>query len=64
MQGGLDDGVGLGMDRTDAMSIHDQMSNLIAVCLSGWGTVEARSEDTFVQYQDTTYEGAVTGAAL
>ncbi len=35
VQRGLDDGIRLGMDRADAMSIHEQVTDLIAVRLPG-----------------------------
>ncbi len=64
VQCGLNDGVRLGVDRADAMTIHHEMPDLVAMLLPGGGAVEARGQDAFFQHQHTAHEGAVTGAAL
>jgi hypothetical protein len=46
------------------VSIHHQVSNLIAVILSGRGAVKAGGQDAFVHDQNTADEGAIAGASL
>jgi len=64
MQSGLDDGIRLGMDGTNAMSIHHQVSNFIAVILSGRGAVKAGGQDALIHDQNTADKGAVTRTSL
>jgi hypothetical protein len=46
------------------MSIDEQMSDLIAMSLTGGGTVEACGQDTLLKNEHRTDEGTVTGAAF
>ena len=64
MQRCLDDGIRLGMNRANTVSIHHEMADLITVALSGRGAVEASGEDPLIEDEHTPDEGAVTGAAF
>ena len=64
MQRRLDDGICLGMNGPDAMSIHHEVTNLVAVVLPGGGAVEAGGENPFFQDEHTTDKGTVTGASF
>ena len=64
MQRGLNDGIRLGVDRAHAMTIHHEMTDLVAMRLPGGGAVEASGQDTFFQHKHTAHKGAVTRAAF
>lgn len=64
VQGGLDDGIRLRVDRADAMPVHHEVTDLVAVTLSLGRAVEACSEDALVGHKHTADEGAVTGASF
>ena len=64
VQGGLDDGVRLRVDRPHAVAVHHEMACLVAVFLSRRRTVEASGQDAFFQHQHSAHEGAVAGAPL
>ena len=64
VQGGLDDGIGLSMNGANAVSLHHQMIDLIAVWLPGGGTIETGGQDTFFEHQHTPHQSPVAGAAL
>jgi hypothetical protein len=52
------------MDGTDAMSIHNQVADLIAVGLSSRGAIESSSENPFVQHEHTTNQGTIACASF
>ena len=62
MQGRLNDGIRLGMDRADAVPVDHQVTDLVAVILPGRGAVEPARQDPFFEDKHTTYKGPVTGA--
>src|SRR5512147_2927835 len=64
MQSSLDDCIGLGMDGTDTVSIHKQVTHLIAVGLTSRGTVESGGEDAFFKHEHTTHESPVTSTSF
>ena len=64
MQGSLDDGVGLSMDGTHTMSVHQQVADIVAVLLSARRTIKAGRQYSFIFHQNSADMGAVTGAAL
>lgn len=64
MQCGLDDGVRLGVNGTNTMPIHDEMTDFIAMLLPGRRAVETRGENAFFQHEHTADKGAVAGASF
>jgi hypothetical protein len=46
----LDDGIRFSVDRPDTMSVHHQVTDLIAVFQPGWRTIETAGENSFVCY--------------
>ena len=64
VQRGLDDGIRLRVDRADAMPVHHEVTDLVAVTLSLGRAVEACGEDALVGDKHTADEGAVTGASF
>ena len=46
------------MDRADAMSIHHEVTDFIAVVLTGGRAVESAGEDSFFEHEHTADEGA------
>lgn len=64
MQCGLDDGICLGVNGTNTMSVHDEMTDFIAMLLPGRRAVETRRENAFFQHEHTADKSAVTGASF
>lgn len=64
VQSRLDDGIGLGVNGADAVSIHHEMPRLVAVSLTRRRPIEAGGEDALVPHEYTADEGAVAGASL
>lgn len=64
MQCSLDDGIRLGVNGTDAMPVHDEMTDFIAMLLPGRRAIKARRENAFFQHQHTADKGPVTGASF
>ena len=62
VQGSLDDGICFRVDGTDAVPIDQQMTNFIAVRLTGWGAVEAAGQDAFIPHENAPNKGTVAGA--
>ena len=64
MQGGLDNGIGLGVDGAHTMPIDQQVPDLITVGLAGGGAIEAGGQDALLIDKDTADKCAITGAAF
>ena len=64
MQCRLDDGIRFGVNGADTVSLHHEVTDLVAMGLTGRGAVEACGENTFFQYKHTANKGAVTGASF
>ena len=59
----LDDGIDLGMHRTDAMSIHHQVADVVTVLQPCRLTVVTGCDDVLLAHQHGSNHGAVAGTA-
>ena len=59
----LDYGVLFGVERTQAVAVYDQMSDIVAVGQTGWRSVVARCQYAPVADNYSAYMGAIAGAA-
>ncbi len=63
VQGGLNDGIRLGVDGAHTMAVHDEMADLVAMGLPGGGAVAACGENAFFQHKHTSHKSAVSSAS-
>jgi hypothetical protein len=64
VQGGLDDGICLGMDGADAVAVHQQVAHFVTVGLCCGRAVEPGGKDALIAHQHTADKSPVAGAAL
>lgn len=63
MEGGLDDGVLLGVERAHAVVVDDQVANDITVGKAGWRAVVAGGQNASAADDNCADMGAIAGAA-